>query len=141
MGFDSKLHEDGNGGSRLDQIKSSSTTTMEFALKLHDDGNGGSRSDQIESSSTPTMGFAPKLLDEGDNDSRPTQKFAPKFFDESDDGSRPNFSATIANKAYADDDAVRKRISACLWQPEAWLQQSRMKMQRYRFKAENVRKY
>ena len=123
MGFDSKLHEDGNGGSRLDQIKSSSTTTMEFALKLHDDGNGGSRSDQIESSSTPTMGFAPKLLDEGDNDSR------------------PNFSATIANKAYADDDAVRKRISACLWQPEAWLQQSRMKMQRYRFKAENVRKY
>ena len=78
---------------------------MGFASKLLDDGNGGSRSDQIKSPSTPTMGFAPKLLDDGDNDSRPNQKFAPKFFD---DGSRPNFSAPITSKAYAGDDAVQK---------------------------------
>ena len=64
------------------------------------------------------MAFALELLDDGDNDSRPTQKLAPKFFADYYHGSWPNFSATITNKAYAGDDVVRKRISACFWQPE-----------------------
>ena len=63
------------------------TTTMGFASKLLDDGNGGLRLDQIKSSSTPMMGFVRSFSTTVTTIRGPNQKFAPKFFDDSDDDS------------------------------------------------------